>query len=493
MIRMARVLLMSGSVALAAGLAVGCSQANLDDETEDELALQAGRTKDNVLTDNELLGTGNAVNPTAEEIQKLLEKTPHGGSRSVLADKKIAMEDGSGELPVSQVIYNAAKLGGVNPLALLVRLQLEQSLVGTKAGQLTPEKLDQKLAIAFGCGCPHAPICKTEPQSYTGFYNQVSCAVRVLKQHMDSVKTRGKTSSGWGTAGVTKTTQDGVEVTPENAATAVLYTYTPYAGQDYGGAKSPDCKTSTGQAGYCAGNALHTFLWDSYASAIRGGVATPARLEAGVQAPVTDASASPAPVIEQPDVYEPPTPPPPPGECSDDSACTSKTAGKACLYDYTCGCYADSDCTSAKPVCDTSTNRCKAQPANPNPNPTPTPNPNPGLPRPNGDAGLGRLSDAGAAAPELLTPAPTAPRPADAPENRPAAGAPGAGMGYNAGNEYGENTSYTDGGPSKKKKAAAKDTGGCSVGSAGREELPSSVFLVAGVAAIFAGRRRRRD
>ncbi len=74
-------------------------------------------------------------------------------------------------------------------------------------------------------------------------------------------------------------------------------------------------------------------------------------------------------------------------------------------------------------------------------------------------------------------------------------GATGGGLGYNTGNPYGEGTSSAaDGGTGKKKNAAQKASGGCSVGAAGTgspAELPSTFFLVAGVATILAGRRKK--
>jgi MYXO-CTERM domain-containing protein len=119
----------------------------------------------------------------------------------------------------------------------------------------------------------------------------------------------------------------------------------------------------------------------------------------------------------------------------------------------------------------------------------------PGIPRPAGDAGRYPLYDAGFDPSDLTnaTPAPTAPRPADSPSDRPAPGVQPSQIGYSDNNPYGENQSYTDGGKSKKKKNAAKDSGGCAVTETGAPtEIPSSAFLLAGLAAILAGRRRKR-
>jgi hypothetical protein len=494
-----------GAATLVVGLAAGCSQSPDTGTTDDELH-SAQRTKDNLLTDEELLGTAgsNTVVPDAAQIQKFLEKTPHNGVRSILADKKVTLDDGTESPPeylVSEMIYDAAKQGGINPLELLVRLQLEQGLVGKRAGDLSADELDKKLKYAMGCGCPHAPICARDPDSYTGFYQQVSCAVRILKGHMDDAKTKGHTSTGWG-IDITKTTEDEAEITPENNATAVLYTYTPYAGEDFDGQPSSACKNAKGQPDYCSGAALHTWLWDSYATAIRGTKTTGAATDAGAPSthpPVADAGEDPPYVDEEEDAGE--DVPPAYGECSSDADCASSTNGGACFSDDTCGCFSDSDCTTAQ-RCDTATNHCKTRST-----PPPTPPPSSGsdaggLPRPNGpsggsgfplyDAGYGNTDQSAA------TPPATAPRPADDPAARPTPGASVGDIGYSTNNPYGDGTSTADSGKKKKKKPnAAIDSGGCSIASPGtsgtHDDLPSAFFLVAGVAAIVGGRKRKKE
>lgn len=492
--RMLRLMGLWGAAALVTGIAVGCSNVEDDGDVSDDELHSAARTANNLLTNEELMGKPGArtVVPTEAQIQKFLEKTPHKGVRSVLADKQVLLDDGTEApetVPASKAIYNAAKAGGINPLELIVRLQLEQSLIGTKAGQLSDAELDRRLKIAFGCGCPHAPVCKTQPEKYTGFYQQLSCAVRVIKGHMSDVTTKKKTSSGWG-PGIPMTTSDGAEITPENEATAVLYTYTPYAGQDFGGQKSAACKNAAGQNDYCAGAALHTWLWDSYASAISGTTPAQASVDSGADATVTaivDAGPAPTPT---PDVYVPPTP----GECTaGGSECVGNSHGEACLDDNTCGCAYDSDCTGYNQECNTATSQCRTKQST-TPTPTPTPTSTGTTPRPPTpplyDAGVPSSTETAAA-----TPPPTAPRAADDPSQRPTPGATGGGLGYNTGNPYGEGTSSAaDGGTGKKKNSAQKASGGCSVGAAGTgspAELPSTFFLVAGVATILAGRRKK--
>lgn len=527
--------------AMFVGIAVGCSAGDDLGISDDELHSSL-RTANNLLTDDELMGKAGAktVSPTAAQIQKFLEKTTHKGIRSVLADTRVTMGDGDDarDVLVSEAIYSAAKEGGINPLELLVRLQLEQSLVGKQAGDLSDDSLKAKLAIAMGCGCPEAPICKTDPTKYTGFYQQVSCAVRVIKGHMTDVVSKGTTSTGWG-PGVESTTEDNADIVPENNATAVLYTYTPWAGQDFGGEPSDHCKNASGQPDYCSGASLHTWLWDSYAQAISGtsnasdaGVtnsgsntgSTNGSYDASIYGTGSNNNGSSG---SSGNSYTPPTQ----GECNTNSQCYSSTNGRSCLNNLTCGCYSDSDCSTSQ-RCNTATNRCSyvsnsgssgssgsygsngsygsygsngsygsSYDCNPygntgsssyNTNANTNSNCSGyGTPGYGGSSTGTPLYDAGYGTTDqnAATPSPTAPRTPDDPSQRPSAAT--GDVGYTSANPYGEGTSsVSDGGT---KKNAAQAAGGCTVGAGAGSpnDLPSSFFVVAGVAAILAGRRRK--
>ena len=254
----------------------------------------------NVLDDASLLGKKSL---TEECVQKILESTPWG-SRSVLADYT---EDGES---AATILVRASTSSGVNPLVLLVRLQMEQALLSrTSAPSST-------LDIAFGCGCPHSPLCSDK---YMGFSNQASCAAETLRRSVDRASTSTGTVSGW-KVGVRKKTQDGIEVTPANATTAALYTYTPWVGEAGGG------KAGVG------GASLHHKIWTRLSDATQGacgvhsGTSEPKGPDAGHDGSTTPSDPSPDPGGASADAAAP--------TCSDccvsDNDCGGRTSGSVC-------------------------------------------------------------------------------------------------------------------------------------------------------------------
>ncbi|MBI4090240.1 MAG: hypothetical protein HY421_02440 [Candidatus Kerfeldbacteria bacterium] len=122
----------------------------------------------------------------------------------------------------SDVIVTVARRYGLNPKFFLTLLEKEQSLISDAAP--TQHQLD----YALGYGCPSS--CSP---AYRGFGTQLSAAARrITEDYLPALRQRGQ-FNGWG-PGITKTTIDGIAVTPANLATAVLYVYNPYVGK-YGG------------------------------------------------------------------------------------------------------------------------------------------------------------------------------------------------------------------------------------------------------------------
>ena len=148
---------------------------------------------------------------TEAEIQAFLDMNPYGWT-SVLANHV------SNGRTAAQAFADAAQTHGINPLLLLTRVQVEQSLIGkTSASTSTLDK-------AMGCGCPDNQPCQSK---YKGFDKQIDCAASKFRSYLDDMANGGTTVAGWG-VGVTKTTLDGFSVTPVTEATAALYTYTPW-------------------------------------------------------------------------------------------------------------------------------------------------------------------------------------------------------------------------------------------------------------------------
>jgi hypothetical protein len=83
-----------------------------------------------------------------------------------------------------------------------------------------------RVEYVFGCGCSAPARC--DP-ALAGFDVQLECLARTLRTSLDEITTDGQTAGGWG-PGKTTTTLDEQQVTPANAATAVLYQYSPKVG-----------------------------------------------------------------------------------------------------------------------------------------------------------------------------------------------------------------------------------------------------------------------
>lgn len=121
----------------------------------------------------------------------------------------------------AQIIYDIGAACNVNPQALIVLLQKEQSLITDD----WPWPIQYRSATGYGC--PDTAPCDAE---YYGFFNQVYNAARqfqrYVKQPQNFNYAAGRTSfisyqannPGCG----------GTDITIQNGATAALYNFTPY-------------------------------------------------------------------------------------------------------------------------------------------------------------------------------------------------------------------------------------------------------------------------
>lgn len=125
----------------------------------------------------------------------------------------------------SQIIYEAAKQYSINPQFLITMLQKEQSLVE----DTSPSQGQLDWAMGFGI-CDSCSKSDPALQELKGFATQVQAvAEKIRLNYLRDLSAKGWTLSGWG-PGIPKFTVDGIQVTPVNKATAVLYTYNPYQG-----------------------------------------------------------------------------------------------------------------------------------------------------------------------------------------------------------------------------------------------------------------------
>ncbi len=255
-----------GAIGMVVAASLGACSATPSDEAvggDRASVREAEFDRNSVLTDKALRDTGAM---TAADIQAFLDETPWGNT-SVLADYE---EDGKS---AAEIMYEAATKHGINPLELLVRVQMEQGLVSKKTAS------DESITLAFGCGCPHSPVCSPK---YEGFANQADCAAGTLSRSMDRALTANGTASGW-KKGEEKLTQDKVEIVPANAATAALYTYTPWVGEAGGGKKG------------IGGASLHHAVWTRFADAVGYGVLPNNETPRETPTDVLEAGADPAP------------------------------------------------------------------------------------------------------------------------------------------------------------------------------------------------------
>lgn len=162
---------------------------------------------------------GNELFMSEGEIQAFFESTPYG-SRSFLADARFG-----GKL-ASRHVAESALTHRINPLVLLVKLQVETGLVSK-----TVAPAQRTIDRAMGCGCPDGGHCSSVE---AGFAQQVDCAGELFRSYLDDLDTKGQTIAGW-RVGHARRTLDPQWVTPRSRATAALYTYTPWVLRNQGG------------------------------------------------------------------------------------------------------------------------------------------------------------------------------------------------------------------------------------------------------------------
>ena len=230
-----------GSLLLGLLSTVACSAPVVDEPSKGTASSVTERPFDrNAVLDDKSMR--DAATLTVADVQKFLDKTPWG-TRSALAKYT------EGGKSAAAIMVDAAKAHGINPLEMLVRVQMEQGLVYKTTAPAT------SISLAFGCGCPHSAVCN---DSYRGFANQAECAAGTMRRTMDKALTASGTVSGW-SRGKSKDTEDGLTIVPKNAVTAALYTYTPWVGEVGGGKKG------------VGGVSLHAQVWDRFAESVSYG------------------------------------------------------------------------------------------------------------------------------------------------------------------------------------------------------------------------------
>lgn len=151
---------------------------------------------------------------TLADVQKFLQD-----QNSSLAYHYLPDSSGNLKFP-AEIIWFAAQEANVSPKTLLTTLQKEQRTV--TAQNLTQRQID----FAMGYGCPDGGGCSDR---FRGFGKQVRGAALQFRGYLDDLAQKGETVAKWA-VGRLKRTGDGFDIMPKNAATAALYSYTPWRG-----------------------------------------------------------------------------------------------------------------------------------------------------------------------------------------------------------------------------------------------------------------------
>lgn len=146
----------------------------------------------------------------------------------------------------AQVIYDAAQASQISPKVLLVTIQKESSMITKSVFNTAAYSGSAQYYLDWITFYGWCDTCSTGVSK--GFTNQIVATAAAFRRYLDLIASSGTSISGWGPA-VTKTipciTSDyansrqlcvpgtSVDITPTNAATSALYTYTPHPGGNY--------------------------------------------------------------------------------------------------------------------------------------------------------------------------------------------------------------------------------------------------------------------
>ncbi|MEA2089098.1 MAG: hypothetical protein U9O55_04675 [Patescibacteria group bacterium] len=138
--------------------------------------------------------------------------------------KNYVCEDKAGEQrKASEVIYTLSQENRLNPQFMLTLLQKEQSLI------TDPTPTERQLSAALGYGCPDSGGCNPR---WNSFFKQINSAYLQFRAYLDDDPKDYPNRYQTGETYIFKrhnTDSATIDiVTPENKATAALYTYTPH-------------------------------------------------------------------------------------------------------------------------------------------------------------------------------------------------------------------------------------------------------------------------
>lgn len=193
------------------------------------LALSTNQAKAADFDPNYLISDSEITNYKSmdlNDIQRFLDR------RSGTLKSYVTVDKEGKSITAAETFYKTALDAMINPKYLLILVQKEMSLLDDD----TPKQTQYDWATGYGC--PDGSGCNTRWQ---GFFRQVNSAALQTRDYVDN------SHQYYYQPGVTRVI-DNMPVTPKNAATAGLYSYTPHI----------DC------GGNCGGNKLFWDLWNKY-------------------------------------------------------------------------------------------------------------------------------------------------------------------------------------------------------------------------------------
>jgi hypothetical protein len=181
------------------------------DERSDGLSASFSR---NLVMSDDFFRATHAVD--ADGLQEFFENSPYD-NRSWLADARV-----NGRR-AADAIVDASVAHGINPLVMVGRMQVEKGLVSK-----TVNPGGNRVDFAFGCGCHDGSSCL---EIFRGLDKQIECSAETLSRWFIA----SEDGTGEWRVGHSERTLDPLTVTPQNHATASLYSYTPWVLQGSGG------------------------------------------------------------------------------------------------------------------------------------------------------------------------------------------------------------------------------------------------------------------
>ena len=134
----------------------------------------------------------------------------------------------------AEIIFGATQSETINPKVILTTLQKEQGAVRASTRLRSAE-----LEFIMGYGTP------------TTIRDQIRDATAQLRRDFDRLTNGNPTAGGW-QVGITKTSEDPLGVTPATQGVAILFSYTPWVGERWGGRSG------------IGGNSLFCGVWSDF-------------------------------------------------------------------------------------------------------------------------------------------------------------------------------------------------------------------------------------